>query len=76
MGIREECHQQVKNYPGASFKRFGSMVDANAFATGAEESMSWKEGDDVVYCDGACKGNGQEEAMAGIGIWWGEGDPR
>ncbi|KAJ7204408.1 ribonuclease H-like domain-containing protein [Mycena pura] len=30
----------------------------------------------VVYSDGACKGNGQAGSVAGIGVWWGEGDPR
>lgn len=32
--------------------------------------------DDVVYCDGACKGNGKEGSVAGLGVWWGYGDPR
>ena len=31
---------------------------------------------DTVYCDGACKGNGQVGSIAGIGVWWGHGDPR
>ncbi|KAI6043465.1 ribonuclease H-like domain-containing protein, partial [Pisolithus marmoratus] len=31
---------------------------------------------DVVYCDGACKGNGQAGSIAGIGVWWGHNDPR
>lgn len=31
---------------------------------------------DIVYCDGACKGNGQPGSIAGIGVWWGHGDPR
>ena len=31
---------------------------------------------DVVYSDGACKGNGQPGSMAGIGVWWGRDDPR
>ncbi|KAI6007548.1 ribonuclease H-like domain-containing protein [Pisolithus orientalis] len=30
----------------------------------------------VVYCDGACKGNGQDGSIAGIGVWWGRNDPR
>lgn len=35
------------------------------------------EGDwDVVYSDGACKGNGQVGSVAGIGVWWGPDDPR
>lgn len=37
-----------------------------------------KEGWDVVYCDGACKGNGKGEdtAVAGVGVWWEDDDPR
>ncbi|KAF8215785.1 ribonuclease H-like domain-containing protein [Mycena galopus ATCC 62051] len=35
-----------------------------------------ENGWDVVYSDGACKGNGQPGSVAGVGVWWGEGDPR
>ena len=38
----------------------------------AENAEEW----DVVFCDGACKGNGQNGAVAGIGVWWGENDNR
>lgn len=31
---------------------------------------------DIVYSDGACKGNGARDATAGIGVWWGPHDPR
>ena len=31
---------------------------------------------DVVYTDGACKGNGKSGSVAGVGVWWGHGDPR
>ncbi|KAF9072783.1 ribonuclease H-like domain-containing protein, partial [Rhodocollybia butyracea] len=30
----------------------------------------------VVYSDGACKGNGKVGSIAGIGVWWGNNDPR
>lgn len=30
----------------------------------------------VVYTDGACSNNGHANAKAGIGVWWGENDPR
>ncbi|KAH6917081.1 ribonuclease H-like domain-containing protein [Coprinopsis sp. MPI-PUGE-AT-0042] len=30
----------------------------------------------VVYSDGACKGNGKPGSVAGIGVWWGHDDPR
>ncbi|THH08974.1 hypothetical protein EW145_g2335 [Phellinidium pouzarii] len=35
-----------------------------------------EEGCDVVYSDGACKGNGHVGCVAGIGVWWGHDDPR
>lgn len=31
---------------------------------------------DVVYSDGACKGNGTPGSVAGICVWWGTNDPR
>lgn len=31
---------------------------------------------DVVYSDGACKGNGKKDPVAGVGVWWGPHDPR
>ncbi|KAG1773988.1 ribonuclease H-like domain-containing protein [Suillus placidus] len=33
-------------------------------------------GYDVVYSDGACKGNGQVGSVAGVGVWWGWNDSR
>ena len=35
-----------------------------------------EEGFDVIYADGACKGNGQANSVAGVGVWWGHNDPR
>ena len=32
--------------------------------------------DIVVYTDGACSNNGKKSAKAGIGVYFGEGDPR
>jgi hypothetical protein len=37
-----------------------------------EDEGGWE----VVYCDGACKGNGQKDSVAGVGVWWGRSDPR
>lgn len=37
-----------------------------------EDTTGWQ----IVYCDGACPGNGQPGAVAGVGVWFGEGDPR
>lgn len=35
-----------------------------------------ESGYDVVYSDGACKGNGQVGSVAGVGVWWGWNDTR
>ncbi|KIJ41166.1 hypothetical protein M422DRAFT_172567 [Sphaerobolus stellatus SS14] len=35
-----------------------------------------ESGWEVVYTDGACQGNGQKGAVAGIGVWWGNNDSR
>jgi ribonuclease HI len=35
-----------------------------------------REGNVVVYTDGACSRNGKAGARAGVGVYWGEGDAR
>jgi len=30
----------------------------------------------AAYSDGACRRNGKSNAAAGVGVWWGPGDPR
>ncbi|KNZ76361.1 Ribonuclease H [Termitomyces sp. J132] len=49
-------------------------------AKGKKRAMSKDLADetehDIVYCDGACKGNGQLGSVAGVGVWWEENDPR
>ncbi|KAI9067780.1 ribonuclease H-like protein [Trametes sanguinea] len=30
----------------------------------------------IVYTDGACRGNGQDGSIAGVGVWWGHDDSR
>jgi ribonuclease HI len=44
-----------------------------AVVTNVKEDES---GYDVVYSDGACKGNGQVGSVAGVGVWWGWNDSR
>ncbi|KAL4254703.1 Ribonuclease H, partial [Abortiporus biennis] len=41
-------------------------------ASATSERPGW----DVVYSDGACKGNGKTGSVAGIGVWWSDQDPR
>ncbi|KAH7886221.1 ribonuclease H-like domain-containing protein [Phlebopus sp. FC_14] len=51
-------------------------TDSNAASNGVESSAKGGVDFDAVYCDGACKGNGQSGSVAGIGVWWGHNDPR
>ena len=30
----------------------------------------------IVYTDGACCNNGKSKPQAGVGVYWGPGDPR
>ncbi|KAF5311802.1 hypothetical protein D9619_002783 [Psilocybe cf. subviscida] len=43
-----------------------------AFGTEVSNPEEWN----VVYSDGACKGNGKQDPVAGVGVWWGPDDPR
>jgi hypothetical protein len=38
--------------------------------SGGDSSLASDVETDTVYCDGACKGNGQAVSAAGIGVWW------
>lgn len=37
-----------------------------------EDESAWQ----IVYSDGACKGNGRVGSVAGVGVWWGDVDER
>lgn len=114
---RGECETHVKGFAGASYKKFKSSAEAEAFAYGKspkvsssttqpvasssthrmkpytqhrlsiptstkgkqralESSTLDRSGWLTVYSDGACKGNGKANSVAGVGVWWGAGDPR
>ena len=48
----------------------------NVSVTPTTTSKSDNSGEEIVYCDGACKGNGKANSVAGVGVWWGPEDPR
>ena len=75
----EECQKQVKGFSGAKFKKFSNRQDAEFFAEkgsdkplvkvcGSEESSD----DVIIYTDGACSNNGNKDAKAGVGIYFGD----
>ena len=72
-----ECQENVKGFKGAKFKKFNNENDAKLFIENnqCDENISI-EPDYFVYMDGACSKNGCEGAKSGIGIYFGEYDPR
>ncbi|KAF8340351.1 ribonuclease H-like domain-containing protein [Cantharellus anzutake] len=60
----ESAHEEVTEN--------NEVVEAPIMETPGTPESRWT----TVYTDGACKGNGQEGSTAGIGVWWGAGDPR
>jgi ribonuclease HI len=75
----DECKAQVNGYKGAVYKSFSSMDDALSFINESSVSTSIPPdttGYTVVYTDGACSGNGGSNARGGIGVFFGDNDPR
>lgn len=60
------------------------MQDAQQFVAGSvsrpqihsEPVNQADDSDLIVYCDGACKNNGRQTPVAGVGVWWGPDDDR
>ncbi|THH17906.1 hypothetical protein EW146_g2995 [Bondarzewia mesenterica] len=62
----------VKPNQGASMSIQSIMVEA----TNGERRTSNRGDEDVIYTDGACRGNGMVGSVAGVGVWWDHGDAR
>ncbi|KAG8894266.1 hypothetical protein FRC01_013062, partial [Tulasnella sp. 417] len=61
----------------ARFKPYPTTV--NKGKAKAEESAATPAGRDdwtIAYTDGACRANGTAAAVAGVGVWYGDNDPR
>jgi ribonuclease HI len=86
-----ECSMNTKGYQGAVYKKFDSMEEAEEYIADYNNKIATKsvtlkskskvdvtgfEPDYYVYTDGACSKNGHRSAEAGIGIYFGESDPR
>lgn len=67
-----ECQQSVKGFKNALFRKTETREEAEAFIKPQEEIVPAY----YVYTDGSCIHNGYKNASAGIGIYFGPGDPR
>lgn len=60
---------RFKPYPTTTNK---GKAKAEESATKPADQNDWT----VAYTDGACQGNGRAGAVAGVGVWYGDNDPR
>lgn len=66
----------AKEAAAANSAKVAAAEAANNKKRGMSPDIEDESGWDVVYCDGACKGNGTPGSVAGVGVWWGWNDPR
>jgi len=84
-----ECKKQVDGFNGAKYKKFELREEAEKFiyekqnikpkitpSKIVEIEQNTFQPDYYVYTDGSCSNNGRQFAKAGIGIYFGENDPR
>lgn len=75
----KECQSSVIGFPNARFKKFETKEEAERFIDPEvpnPDLVTKNEMDYYVYTDGGCSNNGRRNAEAGIGIFFGVGDPR
>jgi len=72
------CTQAINGFSGAIFKKFDTRMEAEDFINGTNTLtiQKPKSVDYYVYTDGSCSRNGFKNAQAGIGVYFGPGDPR
>ena len=82
-----DCSDSVKGFKNAVFKKFETMEEAEMFMQIHNEQIHTENKPDIeieedtsidyyVYTDGGCSNNGQTNATAGIGIFFGLNDTR
>ena len=72
-----DCNQSVKGYKNALYKKFDTKEEADRFIeTKTHIETETETPDYYVYTDGSCSNNGRDNALAGIGIFFGINDPR
>ena len=83
-----DCRLQTEGFPGAKFKKFKTMEEANAFL-GIEvrgkprvkqtffKTEYVTKADITIFTDGCCINNGRgKNVTAGYGVYFGSDDPR
>jgi len=63
------------NIPGTSKRLLDESDSVNLNPSKRTANVPLVDGYVVVYTDGACERNGKPNAKAGIGVWFGDGNP-
>jgi ribonuclease HI len=80
-----DCNNSVKGYKNAIYKKFDIREEADMFIQLHKDDTKTHNNissfidfipDYYVYTDGACSNNGKENALSGIGIFFGIDDTR
>lgn len=76
-----DCSNSVKGFKNAIYKKFDTREQAENFMQDVvkevdENKLLKFSPDYYVYTDGGCSNNGTDNAIAGIGIFFGIDDPR
>ena len=66
-----ECKEQIQRYPGALYKKFYTKQQAEEYINEENEK---EEGKLKVWTDGYCENNGKSNAIASIGVFFGDKD--
>tara|TARA_B100000214_G_C23967030_1_gene628244 strand:- start:1716 stop:2396 length:681 start_codon:yes stop_codon:yes gene_type:complete len=85
----EECEKRINGYNSAIYKKFKNIDDAIYYVKHGKINTSkitdfFKPVNKInnnsnvitLYTDGSCIGNGKKNAIAGIGVYFGENDDR
>lgn len=88
----EDCKLSINHFSKAIYKKFKTYKEAEHFyKTGKileetldcnkeininKNSIDYTDNSIIVYTDGACCNNGTPQARAGMGVYFGENDPR
>jgi ribonuclease HI len=71
-----DCNNSVNGYSNALYKKFDTKEEADKFILNSNDNNVAFNPEYYVYTDGACSNNGKDNALAGIGIFFGINDNR
>ena len=76
----DECYAQIKGFSQSKSRKFFSKEEAEKYLKSEETRREISEDHRMnklrVWIDGSTFGNGSKNPRSGIGVFWGDNDPR